>query len=170
MQIRVCYQSIDGARKVRKYKSLQGARKFAAYWVGENPDLGSNYAISGDGVGKIMVEGCSLRVLFGHEQPGEREAAKAKAEAIAHPADGALALQVNQAVENHNGAIIGSRGLPPEPFNGSLAEALAEAKRRSEELHDGFSDDYVQVLIAADGKWSVYRPPFVEPEDDWMPW
>jgi hypothetical protein len=61
----VTYQSIDGAHVRRRFASLKGARAFAVKWVGASPDLGSHYAISDDGVGKITVVGCSLEDLFG---------------------------------------------------------------------------------------------------------
>ena len=66
--IKVKYSSVDGGGQSRSYKSLKGARKFAQSWVGKNPELGSSYAISGDGIGKIQVEGCALKELFG--EPG----------------------------------------------------------------------------------------------------
>lgn len=62
--IAVIYTSIDRVRKRRKYKTLKGARKFAHHWVGETPEMGGWYAVSGDGWGKIEVEGATLRELF----------------------------------------------------------------------------------------------------------
>jgi hypothetical protein len=67
--ITVRYSSIDHFRKTRKFKTLEGARKFATHYVGENPDMGSSYAVSFDGVGKIEVEGCSLNELFYGTKP-----------------------------------------------------------------------------------------------------
>ena len=63
--ITVRYSSIDRFSESRKFKTLTGARAYAQKWVGEHPDLGSGYAISGDGVGKITVSGVSLAELFG---------------------------------------------------------------------------------------------------------
>lgn len=63
--MKITYQSCDGARKTRTFKTLAGARKFAQEWVGKNPEMGSRYAISGDGIGKITAEGVELRALFG---------------------------------------------------------------------------------------------------------
>ena len=60
----VRYFAIDGARINRQFKSLKGARTFAAKYVGENPDFGGNYAVSSDGIGKITVKGCTIRELF----------------------------------------------------------------------------------------------------------
>lgn len=62
--ITVRYSSIDRYRTRRTFKTLEGARKFAVHYVGEHPEMGSTYAVSDDGVGKIEVEGCTLRELF----------------------------------------------------------------------------------------------------------
>jgi hypothetical protein len=93
MQIVVSYRAVDGYRAKRKYKSLAGARKYAVERVGPNPDFGSHYAVSDDGVGVIEVDGCSLKELFGIEPEidwqAEAEAAEAalrKAEAEANRA------------------------------------------------------------------------------------
>lgn len=64
MEIRVRYSSIDGYRVTRKYKTLAGAQAFARTWVGETPEIGSTYAVSGDGIGKITVEGIDIRQVF----------------------------------------------------------------------------------------------------------
>lgn len=63
-KITVLYESIDRFRKKRTFKTLEGARKFATHYVGEDADIGSFYAVSCDGVGKITVDGCTLRELF----------------------------------------------------------------------------------------------------------
>jgi hypothetical protein len=63
----VTYDSCDGCRIRRTYETLAGARKFAINWVGEHPDIGSSYAISSDGIGKVTVEGVSLTELFKKE-------------------------------------------------------------------------------------------------------
>lgn len=63
-EIKVTYSAVDGARTVRKFKTLAGAQAFAHKAVGEHPDLGSGYAVSFDGIGKIEVEGCALSALF----------------------------------------------------------------------------------------------------------
>lgn len=65
--ITVTYHSIDGVRKSQNYRTLAGARAFAVKWVGENAEFGMGYAISGDGVGKVTVQGCTLQELFGRE-------------------------------------------------------------------------------------------------------
>jgi hypothetical protein len=62
--ITVRYSSIDRYRKTRKFKTLAGARRFAHTWVGEHPDLGSTYAVSFDGIGKVTVDGATLAELF----------------------------------------------------------------------------------------------------------
>ena len=64
MDIKVYYSSIDRFHETRRFKTLKGARKFAHLRVGAHPDLGSWYAVSSDGVGKIEVKGCTLAELF----------------------------------------------------------------------------------------------------------
>jgi hypothetical protein len=64
VRIVVRYQSIDRFSKTRTFKTLAGAQKFAQNWVGKTPDLGSSYAVSEDGIGKITVSGASLLDLF----------------------------------------------------------------------------------------------------------
>ena len=64
MQITVRYSAIDGAKQTKKFSDLEAARAFAVEMVGENPEMGSMYAISGDGIGKVVVEGISLADLF----------------------------------------------------------------------------------------------------------
>ena len=65
--IKVKYSSVDRFSKTRSFKTLKGARNFAQHWVGKHPEIGSTYAVSGDGVGKITAEGVALAELFGDE-------------------------------------------------------------------------------------------------------
>ena len=66
--IKLKYSSVDGYRKTRSFKTLKGARAFAQHYVGKNPEMGSTYAVSGDGIGKIVVvEGIALTDLFSEE-------------------------------------------------------------------------------------------------------
>lgn len=62
--ITVRYNAIDGYSKTGRFKTLAGARRFAQQYVGEHPDMGSGYAVSFDGVGKVTVRGASLAALF----------------------------------------------------------------------------------------------------------
>jgi hypothetical protein len=64
VDIRVRYTTIDRFSQSRRFKTLEGAQKYAAKYVGETPELGSFYAVSGDGVGKITCEGCRVSDLF----------------------------------------------------------------------------------------------------------
>lgn len=73
-QITIRYASIDGCHHTKVYKTLEGAQKFAQEKVGTTPDLGSHYAVSFDGIGKITVEGCVILDLF-PEHVEAREAA-----------------------------------------------------------------------------------------------
>lgn len=68
MEIRIHYSTLDRYNERRKFKTLDGARKYAHKWVGEHPEIGSFYAVSGDGGGKVTVEGCTLAELF--PEPG----------------------------------------------------------------------------------------------------
>lgn len=62
--IQIKYSSIDGARRTRKFQTLDAARSFAIRCVGEDHDIGRAYAVSADGVGKIEVSGVSLQDLL----------------------------------------------------------------------------------------------------------
>ena len=62
--IKVRYSSIDGWRETRSFKTVEGARKFAVHYIGEHPEVGTSYAVSGDGVGRVTVEGCTIAALF----------------------------------------------------------------------------------------------------------
>jgi hypothetical protein len=65
MGIIVHYRSIDRFTQRATFATLAGAQRFAQRWVGEHPDLGSTYAVSDDGVGRIMVDGdATLADLF----------------------------------------------------------------------------------------------------------
>ena len=71
MDIRVSYKTIDHFSQTRRFKTIKGAQKYAQKWLGETPDLGTWYAVSYDGVGRITVSGCSLRDLFPKSAAGE---------------------------------------------------------------------------------------------------
>jgi len=62
--ITVRYSAVDGYSARKRFASLQEAQKFARKWVGDHPEIGSNYAISDDGVGKVTVSGTTLTELF----------------------------------------------------------------------------------------------------------
>jgi hypothetical protein len=63
-QITIHYLASDRTHVTRRYVTLEGARKYAHLMVGETPERGSYYAISGDGIGRITVSGCTLDDLF----------------------------------------------------------------------------------------------------------
>ena len=79
VKITVYYRSVDRFSQSRTFKTLAGAQKYAAKWVGETPDMGLGYAVSFDGVGRIMVKGAPLADLFPALLPAEAPPA--------HPAD-----------------------------------------------------------------------------------
>lgn len=59
------YRSIDGVNQRKQFTTLKGAREFAHKMIGPHPDLGASYAVSNDGIGKIIpIEGASLADLF----------------------------------------------------------------------------------------------------------
>jgi hypothetical protein len=68
MMIKIRYSSVDGVRTLRSFSTLAGARRYAHERVGKHPDIGTGYAISDDGIGKIEVYGeATLADLFGEE-------------------------------------------------------------------------------------------------------
>jgi hypothetical protein len=65
-EITVRYSSIDRFSQRRKFKTLKGAQRFAAKWVGPTPDVSETfgYAVSFDGMGKVTWSGCTSQELF----------------------------------------------------------------------------------------------------------
>lgn len=64
-KISIRYSTVDGYKETRKYTTLDGAREFAVKMLGEHPERGMDYAISGDGISKIdNLKGCTLDDLF----------------------------------------------------------------------------------------------------------
>lgn len=61
--IKLYFSTVEGSRWVKQYKTLAGARKAALKQLGP-PEIGSTYAISGDGVCKVQVAGATLKELF----------------------------------------------------------------------------------------------------------
>lgn len=64
MEIHLSYRAIDGYKLEESFSSIVDARKFAYKWVGESPELGSYYAVSSDGVGRLMWDGIEAKELF----------------------------------------------------------------------------------------------------------
>lgn len=67
LMIKIYYSSVDGCRSVKNFKSLAGAKKYSHRMIGKHPEIGSNYAVSGDGIGKVQVAGASLAEMFPQE-------------------------------------------------------------------------------------------------------
>jgi hypothetical protein len=65
--ITVRYQSIDGVSETRSFPSIWTAQNWPQRMIGRHPTLGSHYAVSDDGVGKITVTGCTLADIFPEE-------------------------------------------------------------------------------------------------------
>mgnify|MGYP005830341315 FL=1 len=66
-RITIRYSAVDGYRETRRFKTLQGAQRYADKMLGI-PEFGSYYAVSQDGIGKITAT-ISLRALFPNVQP-----------------------------------------------------------------------------------------------------
>ena len=64
-KITVCYLAVDGAKAWQTFDTIAKARSWAVEWVGRHPELGHHYAVSGDGIGRVTVAGCSIHELFG---------------------------------------------------------------------------------------------------------
>lgn len=64
MAVKIRYRASDGYRSTRAFKTLAGARKYAATMIGDAPEIGGMYAVSSDGIGTIRAEGASMRELF----------------------------------------------------------------------------------------------------------
>jgi hypothetical protein len=62
--IKLRFTTLDGVRKTKNFKTLTGARKAAHDWVGKDAQIGRNYAVSTDGVVKVVATGCTLVELF----------------------------------------------------------------------------------------------------------
>jgi hypothetical protein len=56
MYLKLGYSSVDDQKvRPRVYTSLRGARDYAQGMLGKRPEIGGGYAVSGDGVGKIVI-------------------------------------------------------------------------------------------------------------------
>ena len=62
--ITVYFSTSDGYRETRKFKTLFGARRYAQSKIGETPEVGSYYAVSGYGDAKIEASGATMKELF----------------------------------------------------------------------------------------------------------
>ena len=81
--IKLRYSAVDGFSKLKTFKSLKGARKYAIEMLGKYPSFGSYYAVSDDGVGKItVIDGVGLRELFGDEPKPAAPVASAMADEL----------------------------------------------------------------------------------------
>lgn len=68
--IKIRYRASDGYSKVKTFKTLKGARKYCIDMLGKFPEIGRGYAVSGDGVGTIILLSGShveLKDLFGND-------------------------------------------------------------------------------------------------------
>lgn len=67
--ITVRVSTLDHHSESRHFVTIPGARAYAARWVGRSPEMGSTYAVSGDGVARVTVLGISLKELFAEPAP-----------------------------------------------------------------------------------------------------
>ena len=68
--IKLYFETLDGIRKTKSFKSLKGAQKATWGWVGKDAEIGSYYAVSADGVVKVTImEGTTLAELFDNAPP-----------------------------------------------------------------------------------------------------
>ena len=72
MNIKITRSACDGVRDTRTFKTIQGARAFAVKYVGEHPEMGGDYAVNGDGVATIRVQGATLKELFDGVKQAEK--------------------------------------------------------------------------------------------------
>jgi len=70
--ITIHFKSIDGYRGRRSFKALAAAKKYAVKLVGENPEIGSFYAVAGDGVVRITADGARIADLFPQPEAAPR--------------------------------------------------------------------------------------------------
>jgi len=64
--INIYYAASDGFTKEARFSDLGDAQRYAQFWIGKTYDLAGagNYAVSGDGVARIVVEGANIEELF----------------------------------------------------------------------------------------------------------
>lgn len=125
------YRACDGFRETRYFATLAGLRKRAVYWVGEHPDLGSDYAVSFDGIGTVRVSGCSIRDVFPEDKGPENTPPKLSEE------DRAFAEQARaeREAERANEYILECGRYWPRPEEeGPEDDSYAERARAMEDL------------------------------------
>ena len=69
-KITLRYESVDGFREAKKFTTLKGARAYAKRRIGNPFDIGSYYAVSADGIGRLEAEGASLAELLDGDADG----------------------------------------------------------------------------------------------------
>lgn len=63
-KITVRIEAIDGHKERRAFATIEKARAFALKRLGETFDIGHGYAVSADGVVRVLCDGCTLCELF----------------------------------------------------------------------------------------------------------
>jgi hypothetical protein len=64
LRIVVRYRAIDNFTKRGEFRSIAGARRFAKKYLGDEFEIGTGYAVTYDGIGRITVEGTDLYTLL----------------------------------------------------------------------------------------------------------
>jgi hypothetical protein len=66
MTIKIMYEAVDGFSKEATFTDLGDAQRYAQFWMGKYYDLSAagNYAVCGDGVARIIVDGVDIEELF----------------------------------------------------------------------------------------------------------
>ncbi len=68
--INIYYEAVDGFKKEARFSDINDARRYAQEWMGKYYDLSAagNYAVSGGGLERIVVEGAKIEELFEETQ------------------------------------------------------------------------------------------------------
>jgi hypothetical protein len=74
MEIKITYQACDGFVCRKAFKTLAGAQRYAQRMIGRHPEIGCGYAVSGDGIGTIRVQGATLAEIFPTEDAANEAA------------------------------------------------------------------------------------------------
>jgi hypothetical protein len=150
--ITVRYSTIDRYSDSRKFKTLAAARSYASKRIGNNPELGTGYAVSSDGIGKIVVSGVSLSELFGIARADRNSAGK-------------FAIFETWNMEDHNGTRLVSRHTDEEDAVMSLDFHMQND--HAEHYHYGATwegDRWVKWSILYNGKTAAEVMAEIYPE------
>lgn len=163
-ELKVRYQSCDGYRVTKKFKTHAGAKAFAVKMIGRTPEMGRAYAVSDDGIGKIMVEGCTVAELFGDGPAAPTPVAPvALVEAKpAGPVEGSTGWRNMKILRNWNtDAVVGYEQIGEVHLTETIGEASAAVFMRTNEIYEEGDDEHLsaELVVFRGGYWSKYRAP-----------